>query len=215
MAWLRFGKVNAATTPMIPITIKVSASVKANFVSREFVQDIDEPVSYFTIQDESKENIVDFIRDIKYLSRGDKQWNIVLISSDNMYDTQIHLVHKMKKRDSTVSTTPDEETFQAFYASLSETLGANHQLACDLDEKYRPVGQKNIGIKAGGGKDNNTFTMRISYSVTTWMDTFSPVILDMAKTMKQYLEADERKEFSERTEWKVQGIGFGNNVNKE
>jgi hypothetical protein len=47
------------------------------------------------------------------------------------------------------------------------------------------------------------------------MDTFSPVILDMAKTMKQYLEADERKEFSERTEWKVQGIGFGNNVNKE
>lgn len=184
-----------------------------NYISREYVQDIDDPVSYYTIQDETKESIADFIQDIKSLSRGEKQWNIVLISAENMHETQIHLIHKMKNGDTTVSTTPDEDIFQAFYASLAETINNNHQLLCDLDDKYRPIGKKNIGVKAGGGTDNNTFTIRISYSVTTWMDTFSPILIDMAKTIKQHLEIENRKEFTEHPGWKEKGCGFGDNQN--
>ena len=184
-----------------------------NYVSREYVQDIDDPVSYYTIQDETKECIADFIQDIKSLSRGKKQWNIVLVSAENMHETQIHLIHKMKNGDSAVSTTPDEDVFQTFYASLAETLNNNYQLLCDLDDKYRPVGKKNVGVKAGKGTDNNTFTIRISYSVTTWMDTFSPILIDMAKTIKQHLEVENRKEFTEHLGWKEKGCGFGNNQN--
>ena len=183
-----------------------------NFVSREFVQDIDDPVSYFTINDKTKENISDFIKDVESLSNGKDHWNIILISSDNVHDTQIHLIHKIKQGSEVATTTLNEELFLQFYSSLSDLLHENHQLLCDLDEKYKPVGQKNIGVLVGGGKVNNCFTLRISYSVTTWIDTYSPVVLDIAKTIKQHLEADGRREFAEHPGWKEKGWGYGNNT---
>ena len=182
-----------------------------NFVSREFVQDVDDPVSYFTINDEKKENIADFIKDVESLSNGKDHWNIILISSDNVHDTQIHLIHKIKQGSEVATTTLNEEQFLQFYSSLSDLLHENHQLLCDLDEKYKPVGQKNIGVLVGGGKDNNCFALRISYSVTTWIDTYSPVVLDIAKTIKQHLEAEGRREFAEHPGWKDKGWGYGNN----
>ena len=184
-----------------------------NFVSREFVEDVDEPVSYFTIDDETKEHIADFMKDIRSLSKGKEHWNIVLISSDNVHDTQVHLIHKMKQGGEICLTTLNDEQFQQFYADLSDSLNQNHQLLCDLDDKYRPVGQKNVGVKVGGGKENNTFTLRISYSITTWIDTYSPIAIDMAKTIKQHLEADNRKEFKEHPGWKEKGCGFGMDKN--
>lgn len=182
-----------------------------NFVSREFVQDVDDPVSYFTIEDETKENISDFITDIRLLSKGKDHWNIILISSDNVHDTQIHLVHKLKQGSDIALTTLQEEQFLQFYADLSDSLNQNHQLLCDLDEKYKPVGQKNVGVKVGGGKDNNCFTLRVSYSVTTWIDSYSPVVLDIAKTIRKHLEADDRREFTEHPGWKEKGCGYGDN----
>ena len=184
-----------------------------NFVSREFVEDVDEPVSYFTIDDETKEHVADFMKDIRSLSKGKKHWNIVLISSDNVHDTQVHLIHKMKQGGEICLTTLNDEQFQRFYADLSDSLNQNHQLLCDLDDKYRPVGQKNVGVKVGGGKENNTFTLRISYSITTWIDTYSPIAIDMAKTIKQHLETDNRKEFKEHPGWKEKGCGFGMDKN--
>ena len=182
-----------------------------NFVSREFVQDVDDPVSYFTINDKTKENIADFIKDIESLSNGKDHWNIILISSDNVHDTQIHLIHKIKMASEVATTTLNEELFLQFYSSMSDLLHENHQLLCDLDEKYKPVGQKNIGVLVGGGKDNNCFTLRVSYSVTTWIDTYSPVALDIAKTIKQHLEEEGRREFAEHPGWKDKGWGYGNN----
>ena len=186
-----------------------------NFVSREFVNDVDDPVSYFTINDENKENIKDFIKNIETLSKSKEHWNIILISADNVHDTQIHLIHKMKIGGESGLTTLNEEQFQQFYANLSDVLSQNHRLLCDLDEKYQPVGQKNIGVKVGGGKDNNTFSMRISYSVTTWIDTYSPIALDIAKVIKQNLEIDSKKAFVEHPGWKEQGFGYGDKIMRE
>jgi len=183
-----------------------------NFVSREFVQDVDDPVSYFTINDKTKENIADFIKDIESLSNGKDHWNIILISSDNVHDTQIHLIHKIKMASEVATTTLNEELFLQFYSSMSDLLHENHQLLCDLDEKYKPVGQKNIGVLVGGGKDNNCFTLRVSYSVTTWIDTYSPVALDIARTIKQHLEEEGRRVFAEHPGWKDKGWGYGNTV---
>jgi len=186
-----------------------------NFVSREFVNDVDDPVSYFTINDANKENINDFIVDIETLSKSKEHWNIILISADNVHDTQIHLIHKMKNGGENGLTTLNEEQFQQFYANLSDVLSQNHQLLCDLDEKYQPVGQKNIGVIVGGGKDNNTFSMRISYSVTTWIDTYSPIVLDIAKVIKQNLEIDSKKAFVEHPGWKEKGFGYGDKIMRE
>lgn len=182
-----------------------------NYVSREFVENVDDPVSFYTISDESNTKIGDFIGDIKHLSSTRDHWNIAMISSDNMYDTQIHVVHQTKLDEQTATSVLSETQFQQFYAQLTETMKDKHGLLCDVDDKYRPVGQKNIVIKTGGGKENNGFTMRISYSVTTWMDSFTPIALNMAKTIRQHLEAEGKREFTEHSGWKLQGNGFGIN----
>lgn len=182
-----------------------------NYVSREFVENVDDPVSFYTISDESNTKINDFIDDIKHLSSTRDHWNIAMISSDNMHNTQIHIVHLTKQGEQTIPSVLSETQFQQFYAQLAEMMNEKHELLCDVDDKYRPVGQKNIVIKTGGGKENNGFTMRISYSVTTWMDSFTPIALNMAKTIRQHLEAEGKREFTEHSGWKLQGNGFGIN----
>lgn len=184
-----------------------------NLISREFVKDVDDPVSYYTISDEDKEFVSSFISDIKTLSitNREKHWNIIMISADNVYDTQIHFIRKLKQGDNNSLTTIDELSFSKLYSDMETVMKAHHQLSCDLDEKYRPVGPKNIAVKTGGGKDNNAFTLRISYSVTTWMDSFTPIALDMAKEIKQHLGLEGSCEFEEMPEWKLSGNGFGIN----
>ena len=108
-------------------------------------------------------------------------------------------------------TTLDESLFTEFYADFEQVLHSEHEIKTDLDEKYRPMGQKNIGIKTGGGTENNTFTLRLSYSITTWKDTFSPIVIDMAKCIKAHLETEDKREFAENVGWKQQGCGFGVN----
>ncbi|MCH5311417.1 MAG: hypothetical protein J1E57_05615 [Prevotella sp.] len=182
-----------------------------NFISREFVENVDDPVSFYTIGDDSRHGVREFIDDIKQLSSSKDHWNIAMISSDNMYDTQIHIVHKTKQGEETATSVLSEEQFQNFYEQLTETMNGKHRLACDVDDKYRPVGPKNIVVKTGGGKENSGFTMRISYSVTTWMDSFTPIAVDIAKVIRQNMEEEGKREFTEHSGWKLQGNGFGVN----
>ena len=78
-----------------------------------------------------------------------------------------------------------------------------------MDEKYRPVGNKNIAVVTGGGKDNNAFCLRLSYCIITWTDHWTPIIVEMAKAIKQHLEAPERQQFAENKDWKKTGWGLG------
>lgn len=91
----------------------------------------------------------------------------------------------------------------------------NHGFRSDLDETYRPVGKRNIGIKTGGGTANNALTIRISYGITTWMDNTLPIIEDMAKEIKQCLEKSEKAQFAVLPTWKEKGVGFGNEEDME
>ena len=185
-----------------------------NYISREFVTDVDEPVSYYTIlgtEDKWEESLKDFISDVSQMSSDKSKWNIALISSDNIHDTQIHFVHQANDKSGLVQTTLDEERFQNFFNEFSEKMSDGFGLLSDLDEKYRPVGKKNIGVMSGGGTTNNSFTLRLSYSVTTWSDRWAPVVVEMAKIFKQHLEAEDRSEFVELPSWKEQGYGYGNN----
>ena len=105
----------------------------------------------------------------------------------------------------------DEEKFTALYSAFSAKMQEEFEYLSDLDEKYRPVGKKNIGIITGGGTTNNAFTLRISYSVTTWSDSPAPIIVEMAKVIKQHLEIPERRQFEEQPSWKLKGCGYGIN----
>ena len=185
-----------------------------NYVSKEFVTDVDEPVSYYTIdgkENEWEQPLKDFVTDIKNMSSDKEKWNIILVSSDNIYDTQFHFVHRGNEKSGLEFTTLDEEKFTALYSAFSAKMQEEFEYLSDLDEKYRPVGKKNIGIITGGGTTNNAFTLRISYSVTTWSDSPAPIIVEMAKVIKQHLEIPERRQFEEQPSWKLKGCGYGIN----
>lgn len=185
-----------------------------NYVSREFITDVDEPISYYTI--DGKENewelpLIDFVNDIKAMSLSNEKWNIVLVSSDNIYDTQFHFVHRANEKSGLSQTTLDEERFNELYSAMAEKMHEEFEYLSDLDEKYRPVGKKNIGVITGGGTTNNAFTLRVSYSVTTWTDSALPIVVEIAKAIKLHLEAPERNQFEELPSWKLKGCGYGEN----
>ena len=185
-----------------------------NYVSREFITDVDEPVSYYIIdgkENEWEKPLCDFVSDIKAISSDKEKWNIILASSDNVYDTQFHFVHKANAKSGLAQTTLDEENFHAFYSDFAAKMQEEFGYLSDMDEKYKPVGKKNIGIITGGGTANNTFTLRISYGLTTWSESSAPVIVEMAKVIKQHLEAPERNKFEELPSWKQKGCGYGEN----
>jgi voltage-gated potassium channel len=183
-----------------------------NYVSREFVTDVDEPVSYYKIEGERKEwekPLQKFVDDIRQLSEDSQHWNIILVSSDNVYETQFHFVHRAKEETGLSHTTLDEDWFLELYAAFSEKMKAEYEYLSDMDQEYKPVGNKNIGVITGGGTKNNAFTLRISYSVTTWSSSSAPIIVDMAKVIKQYLEKPERSTFEDDPSWKDVGCGYG------
>ena len=189
-----------------------------NYVSREFVTDVDEPVSYYTIEGKEGEwetPLKKFVEDVKEMSQAKGHWNIVLVSADNVYDTQFHFIHRANEKSGLELTTLDEGKFKALYSDLSAKMQEEFAELSDLDEKYKPVGKKNIGIITGGGTINNAFTLRISYSVTTWSDHPAPIIVEMAKVIKQYLESPERSQFEELPAWKKKGCGYGENEDNQ
>ena len=185
-----------------------------NYVSREFVTDVDEPVSYYKIEGEREEPLQKFVDDITNLPKNSQHWNIILVSSDNVYETQFHFVHRAKEETGLPHTTLDEDRFQEFYAAFSEKMKAEYEYLSDMDEAYKPVGNKNIGVITGGGTKNNAFTLRISYSVTTWSSSSAPIIVDMAKVIKQHLEKPERSTFEDNPSWKETGCGYGTSKNQ-
>jgi len=188
-----------------------------NYVSREFVTDVDEPVSYYKIEGEREEwekPLQAFVDDIKQMSEDGKHWNIILVSSDNVYETQFHFVHRANEKSGQTHTTLDEDRFLEFYAAFSEKMKTEYEYLSDMDQAYRPVGKKNAGMITGGGTKNNAFTLRISYSVTTWSSSSAPIIVDMAKVIKQHLESTERSQFKEDPSWKKKGCGYGTDKNQ-
>ena len=182
-----------------------------NYISKEFEPDVDDPVSFYTVNDMETASISSFIEDIKSFSMGEDKWNIILVSSDSVHETQFHFVHKTKEASGLPPTTTiGEEQFLKLYGELDQMLQENYGLASDLDDKYRPVAQKNIGVITGGGTKNNAFTLRIAYSVTAWDDRWQIIVIDIAKNIKRQLETPDRKDFDESNPaWKVQGYGFG------
>lgn len=182
-----------------------------NYISREFVQDVDEPTSYYILgkEREWEEPLKAFVDDITNTTKGTEKWNIVVSAADNVHDTQVHFVHKTNAKCNVTMLTLNETKLQGLYNELSETLKTNYNLLSDMDEKYRPVGNKNIAVVTGGGKDNNAFCLRLSYSIITWTDHWTPIIVEMAKAIKQHLEAPERQQFAENKDWKKTGWGLG------
>lgn len=191
-----------------------------NLIIRLFVTDIDDRISYLTVEGkESKweKPLADFIRDIKDLSASKDSWNIIVSATKKAPEAQVHLAHKNKAGES--ATILNEEQLLKMFADLSEELQINYEIHTEMDNSdFLPVGKKNISVVAGGGNTNNAFLMRLSYSLITWTDHWTPIIVDMAEVIRNNLERSERQQLyaknSESREgveslWKKKGIGLG------
>ena len=183
-----------------------------NYISREFVKDVDEPISYYTVEGTKEtweEPLKEFVNDLEVLTKGTEKWNIVVSAADNVHNTQVHFIHKKTAKCSVPMTTLDEPKLQGVFVELSEMLKTNYNLLSDMDEKYRPVGNKNIAVLAGAGNTNNAFCLRLSYSIITWTEHWTSIVVDMAKVIKRHLETPERQEWVENKAWKENGWGLG------
>jgi voltage-gated potassium channel len=191
-----------------------------NLMSRLFVTDVDDRTSFVTIEGKEEDweiPLKDFVQDLKELSAPKESWNIVVSATKKAPDAHVHFAHKNKAGQS--MTTLDEEKLQKLYEDLSCRLQEKHEILSDIDNnEFLPVGKKNISVRAGGGNTNNAFLMRLSYSLITWTDRWTPVIVDMAGIMRNHLEKPERRQlFAQDSDtwremvssWKMKGVGFG------
>lgn len=191
-----------------------------NLMSRLFVTDVDDRTSFVTIEEKEEDweiPLKDFVQDLKELSAPKESWNIVVSATKKAPDAHVHFAHKNKAGQS--MTTLDEEKLQKLYEDLSCRLQEKHEILSDIDNnEFLPVGKKNISVRAGGGNTNNAFLMRLSYSLITWTDRWTPVIVDMAGIMRNHLEKPERRQlFAQDSDtwremvssWKMKGVGFG------
>lgn len=197
-----------------------------NLVSRLFATDVDDRTSFITIEgkeEDWEEPLKDFVRDLKELSAPKENWNIVVSATKKAPEAQVHFAHKNKSGESI--TTLEEEGLQRLYEEFSSILQEKHGILSDMDSKeYLPIGKKNIGVVAGGGSSNNAFAMRLSYSLITWTDRWTPVMVEMAEILRNHLEKPERQQLfvtdSEtrktiESSWKKKGVGFGEGVNSK
>ena len=197
-----------------------------NLVSRLFATDVDDRTSFITIEgkeEDWEEPLKDFVRDLKELSASKESWNIVVSATKKAPEAQVHFAHKNKSGESI--TTLDEEGLQKLYEAFSGILQEKHEILSDMDSKeFLPIGKKNIGVVVGGGSSNNAFSMRLSYSLITWTDRWTPVIVDMAETLRNHLEKPERQQLflpdsetrkEKVSSWKKKGVGLGESMSEQ
>ena len=191
-----------------------------NLVSRLFATDVDDRTSFITIEGKEEDwetPLKDFVQDLKELSASKESWNIVVSATKKAPEAQVHFAHKNKSGEPI--TTLDEERLQKLYEAFSGMLQEKHEILSDMDSKeFLPIGKKNIGVVAGGGSSNNAFTMRLSYSLITWTDRWTPVMVEMAEILRNHLEKPERQLLFETdsetwkemvSSWKKKGVGLG------
>jgi voltage-gated potassium channel len=183
-----------------------------NYISKEFEQKPDDPLSYYLIGDEHAEpQLEDFLKDLRALTRGDNKWAMMMLSASGaeepQHPTQFHFVHKVQKKlEAQPTTTIQEEKFNQMYQALSQMLDEDFQLKSDLDELYLPVGKKNIAMQIGGGKECNAFTLRTAFSVTEWDDRYIAIVRKMAEIIN--LQIGTGKAIEEDKAWKESAMGF-------
>lgn len=190
-----------------------------NLVSRLFTTDIDDRVSYVAIEgteDEWEAPLKEYVKDIKELSPTEANWNIFIHATKKAPAAQIHF--GCKNKEGVQMITQDTDTLHKLYVALSEKM-LKYEVSTDMDNKeFLAIGKKNISVLTGAGSVNNAFLLRLSYRLMTWTDRWTPIIVNMAETLRNSLESiDRQKLFQQDSEeqkkretlWKKKGYGFG------
>jgi len=178
-----------------------------NFVSREYVKEGEENLSYYInngIKPEDKPAYGKFIEDLESFRDKEKpHWYVFILSVQRNISSQFSFVHavlpKAQENGARLTTVQpaNEQTFLKMYKEV-ETMLANKDypinagekeyatdLCSDLDECFGAVGEKNIALKLGGGKDCNAFTIRIAAEIIARNNRDIPLAFRLAEIMRE------------------------------
>jgi len=197
-----------------------------NFVSREYVKEGEEDLSYYINDIKSEEKSKNpaygkFIEDLKDLNRKEKpHWYVFILSVPRKISSQFSFVHavlpKTHENGKPAKTVQpaNEQTFLKMYKEV-ETMLANQDypinpgekeyatdLHSDLDECFGAVGSKNIALKLGGGKDNNAFTVRIAAEIIARNNLDIPLAFRLAEIMRENIGSGTKITEKDKKLWK-------------
>lgn len=155
-----------------------------NYVSKEIEPDTDNPISYYLIDDEQfPESRRAYLADLQSLSKGSDHWTIFLISSGRRSDACLHFVTAANTKTGRESTITNNFNFERLYEKLTESLGFEFGLRCELNEEYKASGSNNAAVRIDGGIGTNAFTIRISSEFVVFDSRYVAVCRSMAEVI--------------------------------
>lgn len=168
-----------------------------NYVGKEWEVDVDNPVSFYVMEDPDDENsgCKAFVRDVRALSRGRDKWVVFMISASGAqepaYPTDFHFIYGAEKGDEGYDapglTICDVQRFDAFYRGLSSRLQSDYGYESDRHRYHTGAGKKNIARRIGEGQETNAFTLRPSFKVIVWDDRNVAIARTIAGEIKEKL----------------------------
>ena len=177
-----------------------------NYISKEYEENADEPRSYYLLDDEEEDAAVRaYLHDIRRLTQGDDHWAIALIVADSVHPEKLHFVTSRLEKAGGGSTVIRHDDFARLYESLAETMQKEFGLYSELDKRYRPAGVKNVTVRAGGGRDCNSFTLRVDWSIAAFDNRHVAIAYALAGQIAAVLEG---RSVEPSPLWKQTGCGY-------
>lgn len=178
-----------------------------NFISKEIEADVDEPVSFYLVENESSPlERAEYLEDLRHLAAGKNNWTIFIISSERAYEATFHFVSKANAKTGRESTVIDKEAYRQLFTTIEESLKEQYGLLSESDKDYRPAGNHNAAVRIGGGETTNAFTIRVGSAFVVWDPKYIQVCKSLAEIINNVIGDTEKATPIEKL--KEKGIGY-------
>lgn len=177
-----------------------------NYVSKEFEENSEDVKSYYLIDSETESPAMEaYLADIRRLTKGDDRWAIALIVADSVHPEKLHFVTARLENVGEGTTLLRQEEFDRLYESVAESMQREYGIGSELNQRYRPVGLKNVTTRVGGGSTCNAFTLRVDWDIVAFDNRHIAVAYDLARKIA---EALDDKTIEPLPAWKQPGYGY-------
>lgn len=170
-----------------------------NYISKEIETDRDEPTSFYNIGgDANDQNLTLFLEDLRTLTSKADAWCVFPLSCTSKKSSALHFIHGRMKGDDTLDsaddTIRDKGTFTSLYGEIKEMMDKHFGLkVCQHDDYCLP--KSNIAYHLG--KVVNSFSLRVSYTLTCWNDGRFDKLQIIADTLNRHIAKTENAPVSE------------------
>ena len=183
-----------------------------NYISKEVNENIDDANSFYFFDPDAgtfSPHKTLFFNDLKQLAKsGDDHWVIFLIETLNHEGIAFQFQATANSKVDVASTVINEAEFEELYHLTEQFMAEVFDMKVSLNA-LNPVGPKNVGVRIGGGKTLNAFTIRVLSELTVWDYRNIAVAKRFAEAINKSI-GDKSTEMSpERiTLMKEKGTGF-------